>query len=153
MTSDREIVITRILNAPRELVFEVWTNPKHVDKWWGPNGFTNTTKKIDVRVGGEWVFVMHGPNGQDFDNRILFHEVVKPERLAYTHDSGKDNDPQGFEAIVIFEEVGKQTRVTLKSVFKTKEAKDFAVREYGALEGAHQHLNKLENYLNTLSEA
>lgn len=147
MTSEKEIEVTRLLNAPRELVFEVWTSAKHVDKWWGPAGFTNTTHRIDVRVGGEWVFVMHGPDGTNYDNRVRFIEVIKPEKLVYLHDSGIDNDPRGFQATVTFEAVGKQTKVTLKSTFKTKEARDFAVREFGALEGANQHLNKLENYL------
>lgn len=148
--SDREIVITRLLNAPRELVFEAFTSPKHVDKWWGPNGFTNTTKKMDVRPGGEWVYVMHGPDGKDFDNRIRFVEIIKPSKLAYLHDSGIDNDPSEFKTIVTFEAVGSQTRITLTSVFKTKEAKDFVVREYGAIEGGKQHLAKLEKYLSEL---
>jgi uncharacterized protein YndB with AHSA1/START domain len=151
MASEREIEITRLLNAPRELVFEVWTSPKHVDKWWGPNGFTNTTHKMDVRPGGEWVYVMHGPNGANFDNRIRFIEVVRPEKLVYLHDSGKDNDPQEFQSTVTFESVGKQTKVTLKSVFKTKEARDFVVREFGAIEGGNQHLAKLDSYLAGLS--
>lgn len=147
MTSDREIVVTRLLNAPRELVFEVWTSQQHVDKWWGPDGFTNTTRKMDVRPGGEWIYVMHGPNGKDFDNRIRFLEVVRPEKLVYLHDSGKDNDPSEFQTIVTFETIGNQTKVTLKSVFKTREAKEFVVREFGALEGAKQHLGNLERYL------
>ena len=150
MTSEREIEITRLLNAPRELVFEVWTSPKHVDKWWGPTGFTNTTYKMDVRPGGEWVYVMHGPNGMNFDNRIRFIEVIRPEKLVYLHDSGIDNDPRGFEAFITFEAVGTQTKVTLRSVFKTKEARDFAVREFGAIEGGKQHLAKLESYLASL---
>lgn len=150
MTSEREIEVTRLLNAPRDLVFEVWTSPKHVDKWWGPSGFTNTTHKIDVRPGGEWVFIMRGPDGAIYDNRVRFIEVIKPEKLVYLHDSGIDNDPREFHAMITFEAVGKQTKVTLKSTFKTKEARDFAVREFGALEGAKQHLGKLEQYISTL---
>ena len=150
MTSEREIETTRLLNAPRELVFEVWTSQKHVDKWWGPNGFKNVTSKMDVRPGGEWVFVMHGPDGRSYDNRVRFVEIIKPEKLVYLHDSGKDNDPSEFQAIITFEAVGKQTKVTLRSIYKTKEARDFAVREFGALEGAKQHLNKLESYLSGL---
>ncbi|MEI9917356.1 MAG: SRPBCC family protein [Bacteroidota bacterium] len=147
---EKEIEVTRLLNAPRELVFEVWTSPKHVDKWWGPDGFTNTTHKIDVRPGGEWVYVMHGPDSRTYDNRIRFIEVVRPEKLVYLHDSGKDNDPAEFQTFITFEAVGKQTKVTLRSVFKTKEARDFVVREFGALEGAKQHLGNLESYLSTL---
>ena len=151
MTSDREIVITRLLNAPRELVFEVWTNPKHVDNWWGPTGFTNTTKKIDVRPGGEWIYIMHGPDGRTYDNRVRYVEIVKPEKIVYLHDTGKDNDPSEFQSIITFEVISrKQTKVTLKSIFKTKEARDFVVREFGAIEGAEQHLAKLERYLSEL---
>ncbi len=146
--SDKEIVTTRLLNAPRELVFEVWTSPKHVDKWWGPDGFTNTTSKMDVRPGGEWIYVMHGPDGRTYDNRIRFIEIIKPEKIVYLHDSGKQNDPAEFQSVVTFEAVGsKQTQVTLKSVFKTKEAREFVVREFGAVEGARQTLAKLEQYL------
>lgn len=148
--SDKEIVITRLLNAPRELVFEVWTSPKHVDNWWGPTGFTNITKKMDVKVGGEWVYIMRGPDGKNFDNRIRFVEIVKPSKLVYLHDSGVDNDPSEFRTVVTFETVGKQTKVTLSSVFKTKEARDFVVREFGAIEGGKQHLEKLDRYLSTL---
>ena len=150
MASDREIEITRLLNAPRELVFEVWTSAKHVGNWWGPNGFTITTKKMDARVGGEWVYTMHGPDGRNYPNRIRYKELVKPEKIVYLHDTGVDNDPQEFQAIITFEAAGKQTKVTLKSVFKSKEARDFVVREFGALEGAKQHLAKLEAYLSEL---
>lgn len=145
--SDREIVITRVLNAPRDLVFEVWTSPKHVDKWWGPTGFTNVTSKMDVRPGGEWIYVMHGPDGRTYDNRIRFVDIIKPEKISYLHDSGKDNDPSEFQSVVTFEAKGKQTLVTLRSVFKTKEARDFVVREFGAIEGGKQHLEKLDHYL------
>ncbi len=151
MTSDREIVITRLLNAPRELVFEVWTSPEHIDKWWGPNGFTNTTKKIDIRPGGEWVYIMNGPDGRTYDNRIRFKEIINLEKISYLHDTGIDNDPQEFESIITFEAINKkQTKITLKSIFKTKEARDFVVREFGAIEGAEQHLAKLERYLTQL---
>jgi uncharacterized protein YndB with AHSA1/START domain len=149
-TSDREITITRVLNAPRELVFEVWTSPEHVDKWWGPDGFTNITTKMDVRAGGEWIYVMHGPNGMEFDNRMRFLEVVVPSKLVYLHDSGKDNDPSEFRSEITFESIGKQTKVTLKSIFKTKEAKEFVVREFGAIEGGKQTLAKCDEYLKNL---
>jgi uncharacterized protein YndB with AHSA1/START domain len=96
------------------------------------------------------VYIMHGPDGRTFDNRIRFVEIVKPEKLVYLHDSGKDNDPSEFQTVVIFETVGKQTKVTLKSIFKTKEARDFVVREFGAIEGGQQHLAKLEEYLSNL---
>lgn len=152
MDAEREIVIERLLRAPRELVIAVWTDPKHVDQWWGPNGFSNETKKMDLRQGGEWVYIMHGPDGRDFDNRIRYLEVVVPERLVYLHDSGKDNDPQEFKVYVTFEQTGELTKVTLRSIFKTKEARDFVVREFGAIEGGRQTLARLDAYLTNIAE-
>jgi uncharacterized protein YndB with AHSA1/START domain len=83
--ADREMVITRVINAPRALVFKAWTKPAHIGNWWGPRGFTTTTHSMDVRPGGEWRFVMHGPDGTDYQNRIVDLEVVEPERLVYDH--------------------------------------------------------------------
>ncbi len=77
-TADREIVITRLIAAPPELVFEAWTDPEHLAAWWGPDGFTTTTTALDMRPGGVWRFVMHGPDGRDYENRITFEEIVRP---------------------------------------------------------------------------
>ena len=74
------IIATRELDAPRDLVWRVWSDPKHLAQWWGPDGFTTTTSAFDMREGGVWRFVMHGPDGRDYDNRITFDEIVKPER-------------------------------------------------------------------------
>jgi uncharacterized protein YndB with AHSA1/START domain len=81
-TTDREIVTTRVFDAPREMVFDAWTDPKHIGQWWGPIGFTTTTHEMDVRPGGVWRFTMHGPDGRDYKNRIVYTEIVRPERLA-----------------------------------------------------------------------
>jgi uncharacterized protein YndB with AHSA1/START domain len=80
-TSDREIGSTRIFDARRELVWKAWTDPDHLGQWWGPNGFTTTTNKFELRPGGEWLFVMHGPDGTDYRNEITFTAVVEPERI------------------------------------------------------------------------
>jgi len=149
-TADRELVITRIFNAPRNLVFEVFTDPKHVIHWWGPNGFTNTIHTMNVKPGGEWKLTMHGPDGTDYPNLITYKEVVKPERLVWTHGSGAKDDPGQFESTVIFEDEGKKTKLTMKMVFKTKEDKDFIVEKYGALEGQKQTMDRLEQYLTKL---
>ena len=87
LTSDpRAIIGMREFDAPRVMVFEVWTDPKHLAQWWGPNGFTTTTSAFDMRPGGIWRFVMHGPDGRDYQNRITFHEIAKNERIVYSHD-------------------------------------------------------------------
>jgi uncharacterized protein YndB with AHSA1/START domain len=88
-TGDREIIITRTFDAPRERVWEAWTDPKQVIKWWGPNGFTNTLFEMDVKPGGVWRHMMHGPDGTDYPNKVVYIEVVKPERLVYSH--GRDD--------------------------------------------------------------
>ena len=146
----REIVLTRTLDAPRELVYRVWTQPQHVAQWWGPRGFTSTIQEMDVRPGGVWRLVMHGPDGTDYDNKIVFVDVVPPERLVYNHGDGSDNDPYQFVVTITFEEVGGKTRLTMHSLFATQEARDFVVREYGAIEGGNQTLDRLGEYLSTV---
>src|SRR5690349_19761562 len=149
-TADREMFITRILNAPRELVWSAWTDPKHVGNWWGPNGFTNTIHEMEVKPGGVWILTMHGPDGIDYPNKIVFREVVKPSLLVYSHGSGNENDPGQFEVTVTFVAFGKKTELTMRAVFKTKEERDMVVEKYGALEGNKQTLNRLEEYLLTM---
>jgi uncharacterized protein YndB with AHSA1/START domain len=146
-TTNREMVITRLIDAPRELVFEAWTNPEHVKHWWGPNGFTNTIHEMNVKPGGVWRFMMHGPDGTDFPNKIVFNEVVRPERLTYTHSSEDENDPNVFETTVTFEEQNGKTNLTMRALFATKEERDSVTKEFGALEGGKQTLNRLEEYL------
>jgi len=141
-TADREITATRVINAPRELVFKMWTDPKHVAQWWGPNGFTNTIYEMDVRPGGVWRFVMHGPDGVDYQNKIVFVEVVEPERLVYSHVSG----PQ-FQATVTFDEQGDKTRLSVRMLFESATLRDKVAKEFGAVEGLGQTLGRLEAYV------
>jgi uncharacterized protein YndB with AHSA1/START domain len=149
-TADRELVTERVVNAPRDLVFTVWTDPHHVNQWWGPTGFTTTTHEMDVRPGGVWRFVMHGPDGTDYDNRVSYTEVVPPERLVYWHDDDKDDDPNRFHVTVTFSEQEGRTLLTMRTLFATAEARDFAVREIGAIEGANQTLDRLAEHLANL---
>ena len=143
---EREIVIERILDAPRELVWEAWTQPEHLIKWWGPNGFTNTFKQFEFKVGGIWDFTMHGPDGTDYPNYIVFTEIVKPEKLAFNH--GEDESkPDSFKAVVEMKELDGKTRVILKSLFPTVEARANAVEKYGAIEGGKQTLGRLAEQL------
>src|SRR5262245_35543498 len=116
-TADRQLLFTRTFDAPRELVFEAWTDPKHLAQWWGPVGFTTTTQAIDVRPGGIWKFVMHGPDGIDYHNRIVFLEVVKPERIVYKHDPEIGDEPVRFQVTVTFADENGKTRVTMEMLF------------------------------------
>ena len=86
-TGDREIIITRIIDAPRELVFEAFTEVRHLSQWWGPEGFGTTTRSFDFRVGGAWDFVMHGPDGTDYQEFITWTEIAPPERIALLPDT------------------------------------------------------------------
>lgn len=151
-TANREIAITRIFNAPRELVYEVWTDPQHIDKWWGPNGFTNDTRQMDVRPGGMWRFLMKGPEGMQFPSRIVYTEVVKPERLVFEHGSDTDNDPDRFHVTVTFTAVSdRQTQVHMSMLFPTAAQRDMVVEKYGAIEGNRQTMDRLEEHLAALS--
>jgi uncharacterized protein YndB with AHSA1/START domain len=145
-TADREIVGERLLDAPRELVWAAWTDPKHVAQWWGPNGFTNTIHEMDVRAGGVWRFMMHGPDGKDWPNRVSFIEVERPSRLVYDH--GDDAKPDQFQVTVTFEEAaGGKTKLTMRSLFKTKAERDFVIEKVGAIDGMNQTLGRLAQHL------
>jgi len=146
-TGDREIVITRLLDAPRELVFDMWTDPKHIAQWWGPNGFTTTIHQMDVRPGGVWRLVMHGPDGRDYQNRLVFLEIAKPERLVYKHDPDEGCEPVHCEVTVTFAQEGRLTRLTMRMVFPSAEARDLVVHQYGAIEGGNQTLGRLAQHL------
>jgi uncharacterized protein YndB with AHSA1/START domain len=148
-TTDREIVAMRIFDAPRELVWKAWTHREHVARWWGPNGFTNTIEQMDVRPGGVWRFLMHGPDGTDYPNVVTFVEVVEPERLVYDH--GDDENPSQFSTTATFEDLGGRTRLTMRLLFPTAAEHDRTIREHGAVEGLAQTLGRLEAYLPSMS--
>lgn len=141
-TSDREIRLTRVLDAPVELVWEVWTDPQHIKNWWGPNGFTNTITKMDISVGGEWDLVMHGPDGTDYKNRSVFREVIKCKKLVYEHVSAPK-----FIATIEFEAQGNQTLLTWHMLFESKEQFIQVVKTFKADEGLAQNIDKLQTYL------
>ena len=145
-TAEREIVITRVFNAPRELVFKTWTDPRQIDQWWGPHGFTTVTASMDVRVGGAWVYLMRHAQYGEFPNRIVYREIVPPERLVYTHDSGIDGDPSAFEVTVTFDALGQSTRLTMHSVLASA-AELERVKGFGAVEGGKQTLERFGQVL------
>ncbi len=146
VTADREIVIARVISAPRALVFEAFTNVRHLSRWWGPEGFTTTTRAFEFRVGGEWDFVMHGPDGTDYQEWISWTEIIPPERIAMLHGEFRD-DPNAFESILTFAPEGAATRIEMRTVFPTKELRDGAVKKYHAIEGGQQTLSKLAAYV------
>jgi uncharacterized protein YndB with AHSA1/START domain len=146
-TDPRSIIGTRVFDAPRDRVFSAWTDPKHLAQWWGPNGFTTTTYLFEFRPGGVWRFVMHGPDGHDYQNRITFDEIVAPERIVYRHGGGDDVEPVQFIQTVIFEDLGNgQTRMTWRGKFPSAEERARVIREYGADKGLVQTMARLADY-------
>lgn len=145
-TADREVVIARVIEAPRELVFEAFTEVRHLSRWWGPEGFTTTTRSFEFRVDGEWDFVMHGPDGTDYQEWITWREIVPPARIALLHGESR-GDPNAFESVVTFESAGTATRIEMRTLFPTKELRDEAVEKYHAIEGGEQTLGHLAAYV------
>ncbi|WP_410784888.1 SRPBCC family protein [Kribbella sp. C-35] len=147
-TAEREVVISRVIDAPRELVFEAFTEVRHLSQWWGPDGFSTTTQAFEFRVGGVWDFVMHGPDGTDYAEWITWTEIVVPERIALLHGESSD-DPNAFESVLTFTLDGAATRIEMRTVFRTKELRDEAVEKYGAIEGGRQTLSNLAAYVSS----
>ncbi|HTQ75576.1 MAG TPA: SRPBCC domain-containing protein [Burkholderiales bacterium] len=147
LVGDREIAATRVLDAPRELVWKAWTDPEHIAKWWGPNGFTTTTFSMDLRPGGVWRYVMHGPDGRDYQNKVTYIEVVEPERLVYKLGGADDVEPVTHHVTVTFRDVGGRTRIDTRMVFDSPEIRTHVIETYGAFEGLKQHLSRLEAHL------
>src|SRR4051794_36187695 len=145
-TAEREIVISRAINAPRELVFEAFTEVRHVSRWWGPDGFTTTTRTFEFHVGGEWDFGMHGPDGTDYQEWISWTEIAPPERIAFLHRESR-GDPNTFESVLTFAPDGAATRIEMRTVFPTKDLRDEAVEKYHAIEGGRQTLSNLAGYV------
>ena len=141
--AEREIVITRTIDAPRELVFQIWTDPKHIGKWFGPRGFTTTIHEMDVRPGGVWRLTMHGPDGTDYRNRIVYVKVEPPGLLVYKNVPEHGDVPVHFESTVTFAEHAGKTHLTLRMLFPTVEEKTFVVEKHHAIEGGHQTLARL----------
>src|ERR1700752_5036321 len=122
-TADREIVVSRVIDAPRELVFEAFTEVRHLSRWWGPEGFTTTTRAFEFRVGGEWDFVMHGPDGTDYREWISFTEIAAPGRIALLHGESR-GDPNAFESVWTFAPAGAASRIEMRTGLPTRELRE-----------------------------
>jgi uncharacterized protein YndB with AHSA1/START domain len=143
--AERTMVLERVIKAPRRLVWGAWMNPKTLPQWWGPEGYSCRTTRIDLRAGGEWVFDMIGPDGTVYPNHHRYGEVRAEDRLAYTLHSG-ENGPKHADAWALFEEQDGVTKVTLGMVFNT-EAEFQAAKGFGAVELGLQTLGKLERFV------
>jgi uncharacterized protein YndB with AHSA1/START domain len=142
-TADRELRLTKLLSAPVELVWEVWTDPEHIKNWWGPDGFTNSISKMDFRVDGEWDLTMHGPDGTDYRNKNIFREIIKYKKIVYEHATGPK-----FVATIDFISQGDKTRIDWHMLFNTREEFIQTVKTFKADEGLKQNLIRLDAYVN-----
>jgi uncharacterized protein YndB with AHSA1/START domain len=143
-TTDREIVVTRVLNAPRDLVFAAWTEQEHVEKWWGPGGVT--TLEWNAQPGGLWRYSQPGPDGAQYPFKVKFVEIDKPKRLVYDYATDAEPAPEPVRTNVTFEDQNGKTKVTLQLLFATTAAREEAAK-YGAVGGAKAALESLAAYL------
>lgn len=141
----RSLSVSRLIRAPRAVVFDVFTTAEHIDQWWGPDGFRNETHAMDFTVGGLWHYTMHGPDGKPWPNWIRYSAIERPERIAYEH-GGLLEEPAHFKGEITFEQDGEDTRVTIRLVFPSAEAAQ-AARQYGATAGGEQTLARLANHV------
>lgn len=146
--SDREIVVTRVVDAPRRLVFEALTDPEHVPHWFGPRGWTLPVCQIDRRPGGAWRFVGRGPDGTKMGMRGAYQEITPPERLVST-ESFDDYPGESLNTVILSEEDGKTT-ITVTILYPSKEVRD-AVLESGMPDGASETYDRLAEYLRTMA--
>lgn len=121
MAAANEIHITRIYDASVQAVWDAWTDPEQVGKWWGPRGFTLTHHSKELKVGGIWHYTMHGPDGTDYPNKTLYHEVVPLKKLVYDH-GGNDERAPLFKVTVLFSEKGGKTTMDMTMTLPTPEA-------------------------------
>lgn len=150
--ADREIVIARTIAGPRHLVFLAWTEARHLARWFGPLGFTTTTRAFDFRPGGTWDFDMHGPDGTTYPNWVEWREIAPPERIRYRQGARAD-DPDAFETTVTFAERAGGTEITLRTLFGTRAQRDDVAERYHAVEGGRQTLARLDAYVGELAHA
>lgn len=148
---DRETVITRTIDAPREVVFAAFTEERHLSRWWGPDGFTTTTREFAFREGGAWDFDMHAPDGTDYPNLITWREIVPPERIAMTHGESA-GDPDAFESVITFVDQGETTEIEMRARFPTAALRDRAIKEFNSLELGRQTLDCLAAYVARLQD-
>jgi uncharacterized protein YndB with AHSA1/START domain len=145
----RQVVMMRMIEAPPEAVFDAFTTREGVERWWGPDGYSVTTEAMDVRTGGEWRVVMHGPDGVDYPNTIVYEEISRPEQLAYSYASLPDSEDAKFRVSLSMDEFMGNTVLTMRLVFDSAEARDANVAKYNSIEGGSQTLARLAEFVAT----
>ncbi|TGM78602.1 ATPase [Leptospira levettii] len=154
--SENQVIYRKSFDVSNELLFEVWSSPDHLKEWWGPDGFTLTVISFDFRNGGIFEFVMHGPDGHDYKNKIQFLKIEKPRLISYKHIGNGDGDEDvNFLSEIVFEPTnqGNSTNLTMVQVFSSKDELERVNQKYGAIEGGKQHVGNLAKYLETITIA
>lgn len=147
---DREVVLTRVIDAPRSLVYAAWADPKQIAMWFGPDGIAIETKAIDIRPGGLWRFDMVADDGTRYTNRMLFLRMEAPHFIELEHGSDDDDDPTRFRMLVTFDEQGDgKTVLTLRQMHPSRERRDIVIG-FGAVEYGGQTLDKLARHIAAL---
>lgn len=140
---DREIVLARVIDAPRNVVYAAWTDPEQIQEWFGPSGMVIETREIDLKPGGVWRFDMVAPDGTRYSNRMIFLRMDAPALIEVEHGSDQDNDPGKFRMLVTFDEQGNgKTVLTLRQMHPSKAQRDEKMG-FGAVEYGGQTLDKL----------
>jgi uncharacterized protein YndB with AHSA1/START domain len=146
---DREIVLSRVINARRELVFAAWSDPRHLPQWFGPAGFKVETKEMDIRVGGTWRFDMIAPDGKRYPNRMAFRRIEEPSLIEIDHGADKDDDAGMFRVTVTFDQQSDgKTVITMRQLHPTRAQRDATIG-FGAVEFGYQTLDKLARHAET----
>lgn len=154
--SDKDIVISREFTAPRQLVWDVWTQPKHIEKWFGPKGFTTRVESLDFKVGGRSSYVMIGPDGTEYPSSGVYREIVPIEKIVTTDEFGEGFDdieamknvdlPQGMVSTFLFDDLGERTKLTIITSHPTVEDRK-KHEAMGVVDGWNTSLDKLDAYL------
>jgi uncharacterized protein YndB with AHSA1/START domain len=146
---DREIVLSRVINARRELVFAAWSDPRHLPQWFGPAGFKVETKEMDIRVGGTWRFDMIAPDGKRYTNRMTFRRIEEPSLIEIDHGADQDDDAGMFRTTVTFDQQSDgKTVIMMRGLHPSKAQRDATIG-FGAVELGYQTLDKLARHVET----
>lgn len=145
--SAREVVFSRLIAAPVDLVWEIWSDVRHLHEWFGPAGFTTTTQEFAFVPGGVWRFTMHGPDGTDYPNRIVFRTIEPKTRIVYANNWDLPGAPLDFTVAVTFTAEGKGTRLVLHMTFANDAAMQTAVERYGVLKGGVETFERIAGYV------
>lgn len=146
--SENKVTYQKYFDVSPDLLFEVWSDPKHLKEWRGPDGFTLSVISFDFRKGGFFEFIMHGPDGQDYKNKIQFLNIVIPRLITYQHvGDGEGDEDVNFQSDIVFEKSGNGTNLTMIQIFSSKHELERVNEKYGAIEGGKQHIGNLQKYL------